>query len=139
MTEGGIMLVNINNDESKVAGISQKSAGKVSAVQSISGTKNRQQAGNNLPGNTATAESNFEQKALDAQTMERAVQLINKNEQVIQREIRFSVDEDSGKTVIKVMDLSSKEVIRQMPNEEALIFARKLTEGADLKLFNEYT
>lgn len=139
MTEGGIMIVNFNNDESNLAGISQKSADKLSAVKSISGTKNRQQAGNNVPGNTVTTESNAEQKALDAQTMERAVQLINKNEQVVQREIRFSVDEDSGKTVIKVMDLSSKEVIRQMPNEEALIFARKLTEGADLKLFSEYT
>jgi len=27
---------------------------------------------------------------------------------------------------------------RQIPNEEALVFARKLNEGADLKLFSEY-
>jgi len=140
MTEGDIMIVNINNDESNVTEVTQKPAGKVLAVQNVSETQNNQQAGNNLPGNAATSERNIEkQQAIDAETLDKAVQQINKNDQVILREIRFSIDDDSGKTVIKVMDLATKEVIRQMPNEEALVFARKLSEGADLKLFSEYT
>jgi len=40
--------------------------------------------------------------------------------------------------VIKVMDLATKEVIRQIPNEEALNIASKLAEGVDMKLFSEY-
>jgi len=134
------MIVNVNSDESNVVDVNQRSSDKVSAVQSIPATQNHQQAGNNLPGNTATSERNIEkQQAMGAESLLKAVQQINANEQVIQRELRFSVDEDSGRTVIKVMDLSTKEVIRQIPNEEALIFARKLNEGADLKLFSEYT
>ncbi len=140
MAEGDIMIVNINNNESNVTDVNQRSVEKVSAVQNISATKNYQQNGNNLPGNAASSERNIElQQTTDSEKLDEAVQQINKNDQVVQREIHFSVDEDSGKTVIKVMDLATKEVIRQIPNEEALKFARKLNEGADLKLFSEYT
>ncbi|MGB5278445.1 MAG: flagellar protein FlaG [Gammaproteobacteria bacterium] len=67
-----------------------------------------------------------------------AVKDINEHIQSAHRELLFSVDEDSGRTVIKVMDMNTKEVIRQIPNEEALKFARMLEEGADLELINTY-
>jgi flagellar protein FlaG len=67
-----------------------------------------------------------------------AVQDINKHIQAAHRELLFSVDEDSGHAVIKVMDMNTKELIRQIPNEEALKFARMIEEGADLELINTY-
>ncbi|GHU10685.1 hypothetical protein FACS1894185_2610 [Betaproteobacteria bacterium] len=38
----------------------------------------------------------------------------------------FSVDEESGRLVVKVTDNETKEVIRQMPSEEALALAKAL-------------
>lgn len=35
-------------------------------------------------------------------------------------ELQFSVDQDSGRTIIKVTDLATNEVIRQIPSEDAL-------------------
>ena len=41
-------------------------------------------------------------------------------------DIQFSVDEDSGKTVVKVVDRSTKDVIMQLPSKEALEIAKAL-------------
>lgn len=41
-------------------------------------------------------------------------------------EINFSIDEDSGVRVVKVLDSKSNEVIRQIPSEEAIEIARAL-------------
>lgn len=37
-----------------------------------------------------------------------------------QRKLEFSIDEDSGRNVVKVIDSDSGEVIRQFPSEEVL-------------------
>ncbi len=42
------------------------------------------------------------------------------------RELSFSVDEATGHTVITVRDSASGEVIRQIPNAEALRLAQSL-------------
>lgn len=42
------------------------------------------------------------------------------------RELNFSIDQDTGETVVTVRDASTGEVIRQMPNEEALRLAKAL-------------
>lgn len=47
---------------------------------------------------------------------------------VMQKGLKFSVDEESGKQVIKVQDIESGDVIRQIPSEEALLLAEKLSE-----------
>ena len=44
----------------------------------------------------------------------------------VRGDIQFSMDTDSGKTVVKVVDRSTKEVIRQFPSEEAIELARAL-------------
>jgi len=40
--------------------------------------------------------------------------------------LEFSVDQDSGRTIVRVVDVESKTVIRQIPNEEALAIAQSL-------------
>ncbi|MBB1382866.1 flagellar protein FlaG [Shewanella sp. SR41-2] len=47
---------------------------------------------------------------------------------MMQKGLKFSVDEESGKQVIKVQDVSSGDIIRQIPSEEALKLAEKLSE-----------
>ena len=71
----------------------------------------------------------------DAQTREvkeselnQAISQINNFVQQIQRDLQFSVDEETGRTVIKVIDSESKEVVRQIPEEKLLEVARSIEE-----------
>jgi flagellar protein FlaG len=41
-------------------------------------------------------------------------------------DLQFSVDQDSGKAIVKVTDRSTKDVIWQFPSEEALQVAKEL-------------
>lgn len=50
--------------------------------------------------------------------------------------LRFSIDEDTGKTIIKVVDAHTDEVIRQFPTEQAIEIARTLDKVQGL-LFND--
>ena len=52
--------------------------------------------------------------------------------QVIDRDLHFSVDEDSGITVVKVIDPETKEVVRQIPSEDVLRVVRSLEKGGGL-------
>jgi len=66
-----------------------------------------------------------------------AVSELNDYVQKIQRDLEFSIDHDSGRTVIKVVDSKNNEVIRQIPSEEALSLAHRLDElrgGSILKV-----
>ena len=42
------------------------------------------------------------------------------------RNINFTRDNDSGKTVIKVFDIESQELIKQFPSEELISIAQKI-------------
>lgn len=55
-----------------------------------------------------------------------AVSDINKAMQFMSRELEFSVDTDSKRTIVKVIDQQTREVIRQMPTEEALEIGKAL-------------
>jgi flagellar protein FlaG len=58
--------------------------------------------------------------------MKQTAQLINKALQTFSRNIQFSVDESTGKSVVKVVDMETGDLIRQMPSQEALDIARAL-------------
>ena len=58
-----------------------------------------------------------------------AVQTINKSMQLLSRSLEFSVDADSNRTIVKVIDQQTKELIRQMPTQEALEIAKALDQG----------
>ncbi|MET3130589.1 flagellar protein FlaG [Oxalobacteraceae bacterium GrIS 1.11] len=60
----------------------------------------------------------------------RAVSDLNKSAQANQRNIEFSVDKDSKRTLVKVVDQKTGEVLRQMPSAEALEIAKSLDEHA---------
>lgn len=58
--------------------------------------------------------------------VEKAVEAVQKFTQPIASNLQFTIDEDTGIRVIKVIDTSTKEVIRQMPSEEMLQIAQAL-------------
>lgn len=55
-----------------------------------------------------------------------ALRSINKSMQLMSQELEFSVDPDTDRTIVKVIDLRTKEVIRQMPSVESLEIAKAL-------------
>ncbi len=69
-----------------------------------------------------------EKKAIDGEELRRVVEEMNDHLQQSQRSLEFTVDDDSGKTVVKVIDSENQQVIRQIPSEEMVEIARKLKE-----------
>jgi len=71
----------------------------------------------------------------DIQEVENAVSKLNEYVQSTARTLNFQVDDESGKTVIKVYDRESDQLIRQIPNELVLELARRLNEEEPSLLF----
>lgn len=68
----------------------------------------------------------------------KAVSRLNDYVQSSQRDLQFSMDEESGHTVIKVVDRYTSEVIRQLPDQVVLDLAKKLNEEEPLELFSAH-
>lgn len=79
-------------------------------------------------GTTVQKQSAAQQSRPNRDEVKAAAAEITKIVQNVQRNLNFSVDEDSGETVVKVIDAQSDEVIRQIPSEEMLALARRLRE-----------
>jgi len=62
------------------------------------------------------------------ESVENAVRDLNDYVQSIGREIQFSLDEVTGETVIRVIDTTTDETIRQIPSEEMMAFLRNMQE-----------
>ena len=57
-----------------------------------------------------------------------AVQRINDHMQMIRRDLQFSMDDEHGQLVVKVVDRQTEEVVRQIPSEQALKLSTRLEE-----------
>jgi flagellar protein FlaG len=68
----------------------------------------------------------------EQEKLKMAVQEIEKFVQSVKRNLEFSIDEPSGKVVVKVIASDSGEVIRQIPNEEVLKLANSLNDASSL-------
>jgi flagellar protein FlaG len=65
-------------------------------------------------------------QAPNREEMENAVKTLNKFTEITAQDVRFSIDEESGKTIVKVVDVATQTVLRQIPNVEALSISRSL-------------
>ncbi|MBC6907413.1 methionine synthase [Saccharophagus sp. K07] len=96
-------------------------------------------AGKTLPPSTAdqqpvVADSNAASEA--SEKLQEAVVSINEYVQSIDRDLLFTVDEDTNRTVVKVIDSASGDLIRQIPEEVFLHLARKLNDDGEFKLID---
>ncbi|MFY0730983.1 flagellar protein FlaG [Pseudomonas sp. NFX15] len=66
----------------------------------------------------------------DDTSLKQAVQQIEKFVQSIKRNLEFSIDEQSGKVVVKVIASETGEVVRQIPSAEALKLAESLSNAS---------
>lgn len=74
------------------------------------------------------------EESTKAERVEEAVSQVNEFVQNLSRDLQFTVDRDSGRTIIKVLDSETREIIRQIPPEELLQMADQLTVGGGLLL-----
>ncbi len=88
-----------------------------------------------VSGKQLPAKETNEAEAKSVEVKE-AVSKLNEFAQKTQRDLNFQVDEDSGKTVIKVYDRQSEQLVRQIPNEEALEMAKRLSAEEPSMLFS---
>jgi flagellar protein FlaG len=82
-----------------------------------------------IAGKTASAEAATSREDLSA-----AVKKINESMPASAQSLQFSIDEDSKDIVVKVIDLNTKEIVRQIPSKEALEIAKSLDKMRGLLL-----
>ncbi|WP_058049025.1 flagellar protein FlaG [Janthinobacterium sp. Ant5-2-1] len=61
--------------------------------------------------------------------LDQAVSELNQSPQVKTQGLQFSIDEDSQRTVVKVIDQETQEVLRQIPTREALEIAKSFASA----------
>jgi flagellar protein FlaG len=61
-----------------------------------------------------------------AELVQQAVDALNEAMQQANRNLEFSLDGDTGQTVVRLVDTGTGELIRQFPSEATLAIAREL-------------
>jgi flagellar protein FlaG len=69
---------------------------------------------------------------MPAADIEGTVRRLNELMAERERSLSFHVDEFSGRTVITVLDATTREVVRQIPSEEVLALARAIESSGAL-------
>lgn len=74
-----------------------------------------------------------QQNPLSREDLAKVVKQVNTAFQDEKRSIQFSIDDESGRTVIKVLDSSTGKEIRQFPSEDILEISRNITAQLNKK------
>ncbi len=69
---------------------------------------------------------------ISAEQVDKIVENLNHKVQDIRRELHFTFNAESGRTVISVVDSETKEIIRQIPPEEVVSLAEHFNEHSGL-------
>ncbi|MFM9924775.1 flagellar protein FlaG [Variovorax sp. H27-G14] len=80
---------------------------------------------------SSTTKSEAKEDATPVQ-VERAVQQVNESLALREVGLQFEVDKDTDKLIVKVVDRTNGEVIRQIPNEEVVRIAKLMSDGNGL-------
>lgn len=144
--------VNLNSPDLKLVRSSEQAPARASASpQSEGRNASAQQLAPSSTGHTPSVQP--AQSATGTQELSKAERLEQRNEaqreqlddaitklndfvQTVQRDLQFEVDNERGQTIVRVVDQSTREVIRQIPDEVALRLAENLQQDEPLTLFN---
>ncbi|WP_203300287.1 flagellar protein FlaG [Marinobacter sediminum] len=89
-------------------------------------------------GEARPVQSQSEKNALTEEKTDvgSAVTQLNNYVQSVQRDLRFEIDKELGKTIVSVVDQETQKVIRQIPDDVALKLAENLQQEEPLTLFD---
>ena len=80
-----------------------------------------------VTGGTATSSDALAaKKPTPLEQVQQAMEDVRNAIAPVAQDLLFSIDEDTGKTIVKVVDASTDEVIRQIPSEEIISIAKAL-------------
>lgn len=96
-------------------------------AEAVSGSVKVQQASVTTPIETGLTTSMMTEEQQLAALQKRVVEL-NGYMQNMNRSLQFSIDEQSGQTIVKVIDADTDKLIRQIPAEELLAVKVSLEE-----------
>ncbi len=68
--------------------------------------------------------------------LKEAVSRLNDYIQSVQRDLQFELDDISGRTVVRVLDRQTQDVVRQIPDEVVLKLAQNLQQDEPISLFD---
>lgn len=89
-------------------------------------------AGPASAGKTLPAGGQNQPPAPTRDQVQQAAQQIQSYLNDSRREFQIQVDDDSGRTVVRVINPATHELIRQIPSEEVLTLSRALSAGGGL-------
>jgi flagellar protein FlaG len=106
------------------------------SVSAVVAASKQQQSGKALPiEEHAAKQHHADVKEMQA-NVEAAVAQMNEYIQSTQRDLHFSYDKAAGETVVKVLDRSTQQVIRQIPDETFLKLAHSKDPDGNFQLFS---
>lgn len=85
----------------------------------------------------AAAETRPAETQPTAEKLQAAVSKLNDHVQNLSRTLSFSIEESTGRTIIKVYDAETDELIRQIPPEETVKLAEILGDQTNSLLIKE--
>jgi len=85
-----------------------------------------------LPSSPEAGKAQAESTTTDSSQLQKAVSKLNDYVQNLQRKLSFSVSAETGRTIIKVYDAETDELIRQIPPDETI----RLAESIDVTSAN---
>jgi flagellar protein FlaG len=112
---------------------------KAAATSPLTGKAPSQKTGKDLPVAVKPATTRAADIA-DSEAMQESVKAavaqMNEYIQSTQRDLRFSYDASSGETVVRVLDRTTQEVIRQIPDAIFLKLAQRVGNKEPFHFFN---
>lgn len=79
-------------------------------------------------GTQPTVAGQTKKEEPSSKDLQDAVKSMNDFVGTINNSLKFSVDDETGKTIVKVMDIETKEVIKQIPSEEMIAIAKAVDQ-----------
>jgi flagellar protein FlaG len=84
------------------------------------------QASEAAPAQAPQAPLPLHPETSSAEQMQMAVAEIRKAIAPVARNLQFSIDKETGKTIVRIVDAETNEVIRQIPGDEVIAIARAI-------------
>lgn len=138
--------VNLNSPDLKLVRTSEQAPARAMSSSQAVGRNASDLAGSSSAVNQAPsaerapeaskAEKLQARSEVQREELDEAVSQLNDFVQNVQRDLQFEVDNELGQTIVRVVDQSTQEVIRQIPDEVALRLAENLQQEEPLTLFS---
>jgi len=134
--------INLNSPDPNRKALEKPESGWVSApLSQPSASGEGRDNGSVTPieaGRSGETRAEKSEKRSDAirEELNEAVSRLNDFVQSVQRDLEFDVNDDTGQTVVRVIDQQTDEVVRQIPDDLALKLAENLQQDEPLSLLN---